>query len=126
MALYIGGPESLQVMATLRSALGSLAALALAACASTPPSGGMTVTPVPCSTGPYTDCAGDVADYSEAYGSAYAYYPVLVPVIPILTPPAAPPPPVKPPPPPTPAPPPKIRPRPPVERPCPKGDKVCP
>ena len=103
-------------MSMLRTALPCLAILALVACASTPTGASMTVTPLPCSAD--YGCAGEVPDYSDAYGSAYAYYPVLVPVYPIVAQPA--------PPLPSPPPAPKIHIRAPVERPCPKADKPCP
>ena len=115
-------------MVTLRIALLLLAALVLCACASAPPAASMTLTPVPCGENPGYDCAGEIPDYSDVYyGTAYANYPVLVPIQPIVTPPPAPVP-VKPLPPPLPSPPPapKVRLRPPLERPCPKSSKVCP
>ena len=109
-------------MHTPRALFTLLAALALAACASTPPTG-MTVTPVPCGDPDY-GCSAGITDYPDDYSTTYAY-PILVPVYPIVVAPS--PPPVKPPSPPPPSPPPpKIRLRPPVEHPCPKGGTSCP
>ena len=111
-------------MHTPRALCTLLAALALTACASTPPTG-MTVTPVPCGDPDY-GCSTGITDYSGDYSTTYAY-PVLVPVYPIAVAPSPPSPPVKPPSPPPPSPPPpKIRIRPPVEHPCPKGGTSCP
>ena len=107
-------------MNALRTVFTLTTALAVVACASTPQAG-MTLTPVACADPDY-GCSGEVADYSESYGTAY--YPVLIPAYPIALPPAAPTTPLKPPPPPPP--PPKIRVRLPVEKPCPKGGTSCP